>query len=74
MAPADRTASKPRIILNSFDLAAAEQTLVTAALDITGSTVAAAELLGVPRHTVKRLIIKYRIAFPRTRTEVPACT
>lgn len=73
MAPADRTA-KPRIVLDSYDLAAAEQTLVTAALDITGSTVEAADLLGVPRHVVKRLVIKYRIAFPRTRTEVPACT
>lgn len=53
------------IILDSYDLAAAERRLCVAALDATGGIVPAAQLLGVTRHALKRRIIKHRIEWPR---------
>lgn len=54
-----------RIILESFNLEAAERQLVVEALCVAGSIVEAAQLLGRTRHHVKRLIIKHRIEWPR---------
>jgi DNA-binding NtrC family response regulator len=56
------------IVLDSYDLAAAERQLCTAALEVAGGIVPAAQLLGVTRHALKRRIIKHRIAWP-PRTE-----
>ncbi len=53
------------IVLDSYDLAAAERRLCVAALDAAGSIVPAAQLLGVTRHALKRRIIKHRIEWPR---------
>lgn len=47
------------IVLNSYDLAAAERQLCTAALTAAGGIVPAAQLLGVPRHALKRRMIKH---------------
>ena len=52
------------IILDSFDLAAAERRLCVAALDAAGGIVPAAQILGVTRHALKRRIIKHRIEWP----------
>jgi transcriptional regulator with GAF, ATPase, and Fis domain len=51
-------------VLESCNLAEAERTLVVAALRKTGSIVEAAQLLGVTRRAVNRLIIKHQIAWP----------
>lgn len=53
------------IILDSYNLAAAERQLCAAALDAGGGIVPAAQLLGVTRHALKRRIIKHRIEWPR---------
>ncbi len=52
------------IVLDSYDLAAAERQLCTAALNAAGGIVPAAQLLGVTRHALKRRIIKHRIEWP----------
>lgn len=51
----------PPIILDSLDLSAAERRLVTSALAQAGSLVAAARLLGITRHALKRRIAKHGI-------------
>lgn len=52
------------IILDSFNLAAAERELCVAALKAGGGIVPAAKLLGVTRHALKRRLIKHRIDWP----------
>ena len=55
----------PQIILDSYNLLAAERRLCTEALDTAGSIVDAAGLLGITRHALKRRIIKLRIEWPK---------
>lgn len=55
----------PRIILDTYDLAAAERPLVAEALATAGSIVEAAQLLGCTRRQLQRLIIKHKIEWPR---------
>lgn len=56
-----------RIVLDSYNLDAAEKLLVTEALCAAGSIVEAAQLLGTTRNGVKRRIIKHKIEWPRSR-------
>lgn len=56
-----------RVELDTFNLRAAEATLVEAALRQAGSIAGAADLLGTTREGVKRRIILHRIEWPRTR-------
>jgi transcriptional regulator with GAF, ATPase, and Fis domain len=53
-------------VLESCNLAEAERKLVASALEAAGSVVEAAQLLGVTRRAVNRLIIKHRIEWPKT--------
>jgi transcriptional regulator with GAF, ATPase, and Fis domain len=55
----------PPIVLDSLDLCAAERRLVASALTQAGSLVAAARLLGITRHALKRRIAKHRIDWDR---------
>ena len=55
-----------RLVLESFDLNAAERLLCVVALATAGSIVEAAPLLGITRHALKRRIIKHRIMWPRS--------
>ena len=55
----------PQLILEDFNLEAAERRLCTEALDRTGSIVGAAELLGITRHAMKRRLIKLGIDWPQ---------
>lgn len=75
MAPAEHIAGKPRIALDTLNLGAAEGVVAEAAL-VAGSIVNAAELLGVTRQALKRIIVKHRIEWPRARaaTEGMSCT
>ncbi|WAS99313.1 helix-turn-helix domain-containing protein [Nannocystis punicea] len=52
------------IILESLDLLAAERLLCDKALQEGGSIVAAAQLLGITRHSLKRRIVKLRLSWP----------
>ncbi len=54
-----------RLVLENFNLAAAEKLLCEEALATAGSIVEAAPLLGCTRHRLKRLIIAHRIEWPR---------
>lgn len=64
----------PQIILEDFNLAAAERHLCVAALDLAGNMVGAAQLLGITRHALKRRIIKLQIAYPRPAEPAPGST
>jgi transcriptional regulator with GAF, ATPase, and Fis domain len=55
----------PQLILETFNLEAAQRRLCTEALDHAGNIVGAAKLLGITRHAMKRRIIKLGIT--RTR-------
>lgn len=50
--------------LPDLNLDGAEKRLCMKALDVSGSIVEAAKLLGVTRHALKRRIIKHRISWP----------
>lgn len=63
--PVDARMNLLPIVLDSYDLAAAERRLCTAALEAAGGIVPAAQLLGVTRHALKRRILKHRIEWPR---------
>lgn len=54
-----------------YNLEHLERTTIIAALGETGSIIEAAALLGVTRHSLRRRIIKHRIAWPPDTT-VPA--
>ncbi|MDC0674795.1 helix-turn-helix domain-containing protein [Nannocystis radixulma] len=61
----------PQLILDTFNLEAAQRRLCTEALDHAGNIVGAAKLLGITRHAMKRRIIKLGIT--RTRpAQAPA--
>jgi serine/threonine protein kinase len=53
------------IVLDSYNLEAAEHLLCIKALETAGNIVSAATLLGVTRHALKRRIIKHKIDWPR---------
>jgi DNA-binding NtrC family response regulator len=53
------------IVLDNYNLTAAERLLCETALTAAGSIVEAAKLLGITRHALKRRIIKHNIR--RTR-------
>jgi len=57
----------PPITLDSFNLQDAERLLCAKALEVSGSIVEAAKLLGVTRHALKRRIIKHRLVWPPRR-------
>ncbi|PCC68220.1 regulatory protein, Fis family [Nannocystis exedens] len=61
----------PQLVLEDFNLAAAERRLCLAALDQGGNIVNAAKLLGITRHALKRRIIKLRITWPQPASQVP---
>ncbi len=54
-----------QIVLDSFNLTAAERLLCETALHTAGSIVEAAKLLGITRHALKRRIIKHNIRWVR---------
>lgn len=54
-----------RIVLEDLNLDLAYKRLAEEALNAGGSIVEAAQLLGVTRQALKRLIIKHRIEWPR---------
>jgi transcriptional regulator of acetoin/glycerol metabolism len=58
-------------IIESLNLEAAERQLCTLALSTAGSIVEAAKLLGVTRHSLKRRIIKHKIAWPAGDSRSP---
>ena len=55
----------PSLVLDSFNLQAAERLLCVQALEAGGSIVEVAKLLGVTRHALKRRIVKHKILAPR---------
>jgi len=59
------------IVLEDFNLGAAELRLCTTALERAGNIVGAAQLLGITRHAMKRRIIKLGIDWPRARVVTP---
>lgn len=61
-------ASQP-VVLDSFNLAAAERRLCEQALATAGSLVHAAAALGITRHSLKRRIVKLGIVWPRHGSE-----
>ena len=63
-----RRPASPNLHLDDFHLLTAERKLCTAALHTAGSIVAAAELLGITRHALKRRIIKLQIEWPPLTT------
>ena len=67
--PTDRPL--PKIILEDFNLSAAERRLCVAALDIAENIVGAAQLLGITRHALKRRMIKLGIPRPGTAASDP---
>ncbi|MFZ6179860.1 hypothetical protein [Nannocystis pusilla] len=58
------------IVLESFNLHAAERLLCERALQDGGTLIAAAHLLGITRHSLKRRIIKLRLAWPPPQPEL----
>lgn len=57
--------SSPCIVLDSYNLEAAERLLCSKALETSKSIVTAASLLGITRHALKRRIVKLKIDWPR---------
>lgn len=58
----------PQIILEDWNLEAAERRLCVAALELAGNLVGAARILGITRHALKRRMIKLKIDRPRGPT------
>lgn len=54
-----------QIILEDFNLEAAERRLCLEALTRAGNIIGAAKLLGITRHAMKRRIIKLHLEWPR---------
>jgi transcriptional regulator with GAF, ATPase, and Fis domain len=55
----------PQIIIEAFNLEAAERRLCVEALNLAGNIVGAAQILGITRHALKRRIIKLGIPWNR---------
>ena len=62
----------PKLILEDFNLEAAERRLCIATLEAAGNIVGAAQLLGITRHALKRRMIKLRIDRPQAPSTAPA--
>lgn len=60
------------ILLESYNLEAAERLLCVRALEGGRSIVEAAKLLGVTRHALKRRIVKHKITWTRKQNETPS--
>jgi transcriptional regulator with GAF, ATPase, and Fis domain len=60
----------PQIILETFNLEAAERRLCVEALGLAGNIVGAAQILGITRHAMKRRIVK--LGIDRSRPSAPA--
>ncbi len=56
-----------QIILEDFNLEAAERRLCVEALGLAGNIIGAAQILGITRHALKRRIIKLHIEWSRSR-------
>lgn len=56
----------PQIVLEAFNLEAAERRLCVETLALTGTIVGAAQLLGITRHALKRRIVKLGLVWSRT--------
>lgn len=56
----------PKIILEDFNLLAAERRLCVAALEQAVNVVGAAQLLGITRHALKRRMIKLGVSRSRS--------
>jgi len=56
----------PQIIIEAFNLEAAERRLCVEALTLAGNIVGAAQILGITRHALKRRIIKLGLEWNRT--------
>ena len=61
-----RRNATPRLVLEDWNLAAAERILCISALRSTTSLAEAAELLGISQSALKRRLGKYRIKVPAT--------
>lgn len=60
------------LILEDFNLEAAERRLCVATLEIAGNIVGAAQMLGITRHALKRRMIKLGIDRPKGPGSEPA--
>ena len=60
-----------RLVLEDWNLNAAERLLCVEALATAGSIVEAAQLLGITRHALKRRIIKLKIERPGAPPDAP---
>jgi hypothetical protein len=60
------------IVLDNYNLTAAERLLCETALTTAGSIVEAAKLLGITRHALKRRIIKHGIRWSREGGRITA--
>ncbi len=56
-----------RIVLEDYNLTAAERLICEAALVAAGSIIEAAKLLGITRHALKRRIVKHNIRWVTER-------
>ncbi|MCB9705169.1 MAG: hypothetical protein H6711_25065 [Myxococcales bacterium] len=59
-----------RLVIDTFNLNHVERMLCVEALNLAGSIVEAAALLGITRHALKRRIIKHNIAWPPPRQAI----
>lgn len=64
--------SKPRVVLDSLDLAEAQRRLCVAALDRAGDPTAAAALLGVSRDDLLDLLVRLRVDWIPIESDQPA--
>ena len=62
----------PQIVIEAFNLEAAERRLCVEALSLAGNIVGAAQILGITRHALKRRIVKLAIPWNRTGAPAPA--
>jgi transcriptional regulator with GAF, ATPase, and Fis domain len=56
--------NEPKLVIEDFNLEAAERRICVEALERAGNIVGAAQILGITRHALKRRIIKLRIEWP----------
>lgn len=56
--------NEPQLVIEDFNLEAAERRICVEALERAGNIVGAAEILGITRHALKRRIIKLSIEWP----------
>ncbi len=64
----------PQIVIEAFNLEAAERRLCSEALNLAGNIVGAAQILGITRHALKRRIVKLGIPWNRTGPDSETAT